>query len=227
MDYYCGDCHETFEACQCPGGPICYDCEPTGEDCHCYADDADDDREMWFLQIGWWSPAGFSLNPAHYPDGVVRAYGPAGEQAILQDSHWLVFDAEGNPMTKTTDLDALKAANQQFYDAFGALDLAAMDDICLDSDQALCVHPGWQPLVGWEIIRESWRRIFDNTTLMHFNIRYINVVVEGDCGWVTCVENITSVLQGRADNFGVLATNIFIRAGAGWRLIAHHASPGM
>ncbi len=129
-------------------------------------------------------------------------------------------------LSAAADTDALKAANQQFYAAFGALDLAAMDDICLDSEQALCVHPGWQPLVGWETIRESWRRIFDNTTLMHFNIRYVNVVVEGDCGWVTCVENITSVLQGRADNFGVLATNIFIRTGSGWRLIAHHASPG-
>ena len=130
-------------------------------------------------------------------------------------------------LSAAAEIDALKAANQQFYAAFGALDLAAMDDICLDSERALCVHPGWQPLVGWELIRESWRRIFDNTTLMHFNIRYVNVAVEGDCGWVTCVENITSVLQGRADNFGVLATNIFIRTGSGWRLIAHHASPGM
>ena len=81
------------------------------------------------------------------------------------------------------DIEAVKQANQRFYDAFGALDVAALDDICLDSEQALCIHPGWQPLVGWETIRESWRRIFDNTTLMHFNIRYVNVVVEGDCGW--------------------------------------------
>ena len=129
--------------------------------------------------------------------------------------------------TNTEDIEAVKEANQRFYDAFGALDLAAMDAVCLDSEQALCVHPGWQPLVGWETIRESWRRIFHNTTLMHFNIRYVNVVVAGDCGWVTCVENITSVLQGRADNFGVLATNIFVRTPQGWRLTAHHASPGM
>ena len=125
------------------------------------------------------------------------------------------------------DIAALQAANQRFYDAFGALDLAALEDICLDSDDALCVHPGWPAIVGWDRIRESWRRIFDNTALMHFNIRSVNAVVNGDCGWVTCVENITSVVQGRADNFGVLATNIFIRTPGGWRLIAHHASPGM
>ena len=53
---------------------------------------------MSFLQVGWWSPAGFSMNPADYPDGIVRIYGPAGEQALLQDGHWRVFDAQGNPM---------------------------------------------------------------------------------------------------------------------------------
>jgi ketosteroid isomerase-like protein len=127
----------------------------------------------------------------------------------------------------SADIDAVKEANQKFYDAFGALDLASLERVCIDSEQALCVHPGWQPLVGWGTIRESWRRILDHATLMHFNIRYINVVVEGDCGWVTCVENITSVLQGRADNFGVLSTNIFLRTPLGWQLIAHHASPGM
>ena len=125
------------------------------------------------------------------------------------------------------DIAQLHTANQRFYDAFGALDLAALEEICVNSDQALCVHPGWPPLVGWTNIRESWRRIFDNATLMHFQIRSVNAMINGDCGWVTCVENITSVLQGRADNFGVLATNIFIRAPGGWRLIAHHASPGM
>jgi ketosteroid isomerase-like protein len=81
--------------------------------------------------------------------------------------------------------------------------------------------------VGWDVIRASWLGIFDNATLMHFNIRYVNVTVQGDCGWVTCVENITSVLQGRANTFGVLATNIFVRTAPGWRMIVHHASPQM
>ena len=31
----------------------------------------------------------------------------------------------------------------------------------------------------------------------------------------------------RASNFGILATNIFVRRPAGWRMIAHHASPQM
>ena len=70
------------------------------------------------------------------------------------------------------------------------------------------------------------RTSFDNATLMHFNIQYVNVVVEGEWGWITCVENITSVLQGRADTFSVVATNAFVRTLEGWRMVAHHASPG-
>jgi len=123
--------------------------------------------------------------------------------------------------------EAVKAANQQFYEAFGALDIEKMEAVWETSERALCVHPGWQPLVGWDVIRSSWLGIFDNATLMHFNIRYVNVAVQGDCGWVTCVENITSVLQGHANNFGVLATNIFVRTPRGWRMTAHHASPQM
>ena len=132
-----------------------------------------------------------------------------------------------------SDTDAVKEANQRFYQAFGALDIGAMDEVWEDSQSAMCIHPGWQPIVGWEPIRDSWRGIFDHASLMHFNIQYINVAVVGDTGWVTCVENISSVLQGRASNFGVLATNIFVRGPSGsggsdeWRMIAHHASPSL
>ena len=94
------------------------------------------------------------------------------------------------------DIEAVKAANQRFYDAFGALDIEAMEAAWEPSDRAMCVHPGWQPLVGWDDIRASWQGIFDNAMLMHFNVQYVNVVAEGDCGWVTCVENITAFFRG-------------------------------
>ena len=92
------------------------------------------------------------------------------------------------------------------------------------SDRAMCVHPGWPPIVGWEGISESWSRIFSNTTLMHFNIRYVNGAIQRDCAWVTCYEHISSVLQGQASNFGVLVTNVFVRDLISWRMVAHHAS---
>lgn len=130
----------------------------------------------------------------------------------------------------SSEIQALKDANQRFYDAFGALDIEMMEEVWEDSDEAMCVHPGWQPLVGWDPIRASWLGIFNNTTLMHFNIQYINSVVQGDCGWVTCFERITTVVNGQASNFSTLVTNIFIRSSLTrdrqWKMIAHHASIG-
>ena len=123
-------------------------------------------------------------------------------------------------------VEELKAANQRFYDAFNELSMERMDAIWEGTEQAVCVHPGWQPLVGWQPIRDSWQRIFANANMMQFNIRYLNVVVQGDFGYVTCREGITSVVQGKANNFSTYTTNIFSRSETGWRMVAHHASPG-
>ena len=128
-------------------------------------------------------------------------------------------------------VEEIRAANQRFYDAFNTLDIGRMEDVWETSERALCVHPGWTPIVGWATIRESWVRIFDNANLMQFSVRYLNVVVQGDFGCVTCVEGVTSVVQGRAANFSTFATNIFARqvsenGEVGWKMIAHHASPG-
>ena len=119
---------------------------------------------------------------------------------------------------------AVMAANLRFYDAFGSMDIQEMEKAWETSDRVLCVHPGWQPISGWEPVRESWQRIFENTTLMHFTITDARIVVHGDCAWVCCVENITSVVDGRASNFGVQATNVFVRGDDGWRMVHHHAS---
>ena len=122
------------------------------------------------------------------------------------------------------DVEAVKAANLRFYQAFGSLDIAKMQQVWETSPRAMCLHPGWRLLTGWEEIRASWEGIFYNTSLMHFNITEIQVVVQGDSAWVFCMENISSVTDGRAINFGVKATNVFVRSDDGWRMVHHHAS---
>ena len=121
-------------------------------------------------------------------------------------------------------VEELKAVNQRFYDAFSDLDISVMDNVWEDSIRVVCVHPGWTPLIGWEAVRMSWDRIFQNANLMQFQVRYLNIVVQGEFGSVTCVEGITSVVAGTASNFSTFATNIFARREDGWRMIAHLAS---
>ena len=122
------------------------------------------------------------------------------------------------------EAQAVLEANQRFYEAFGSLDIDRMDQVWEHSDRVLCTHPGWPVLLGWERVRQSWANIFNNTSLMHFNVTNATVVIEGGAAWVNCIENISSVVDARASNFGVQATNIFARGPDGWRMVHHHTS---
>ena len=124
----------------------------------------------------------------------------------------------------SSDIESVTEANQRFYEAFSSLDIQKMEGVWETSERAMCVHPGWRPWTGWEPIRESWESIFENANLMHFNVTDVKVAVEGDCAWVSCLENITSVVEGRANQYFVWATNIFVRAESEWRIVHHHAS---
>ena len=117
------------------------------------------------------------------------------------------------------------AANNRFYEAFGSLEIEKMEQVWETSDDVLCIHPSSQIITGWAGVRQSWADIFYNTTLMHFNITDAEVRVRGDSAWVSCQENISTVVNARAANFTVQATNIYVRNSNGeWKLVHHHGS---
>jgi ketosteroid isomerase-like protein len=117
----------------------------------------------------------------------------------------------------------VEAANEQFYRAFEALDMRAMEQVWAHGEHVKCVHPGWPLLTGWAAVRESWESIFTNTEEMRFTLSNVRATVGGELAWVTCTENILSEVSGRVSVTTILATNLFERAG-GWRLVHHHAS---
>lgn len=125
---------------------------------------------------------------------------------------------------------AVREANRRFYQAFAALDLEKMDQIWLHEDWVACVHPGWDLMLGWDEVRESWARIFASTQRMRVEISSVWVRVEGGVAWVACTEHVTSTFERGFDQAVVQATNIFVRRPAAdnssqWHIVAHHASP--
>jgi ketosteroid isomerase-like protein len=124
-------------------------------------------------------------------------------------------------MSEAADVEE---ANARFYRAFETLDIAEMDLVWVHGAHARCVHPGWPLLSGWDAVRTSWETIFANTEEMRFTLSDVNVHVLGTLAWVTCTENILSDVQGRVTVTSILATNLFERDPAGWRLVHHHAS---
>jgi ketosteroid isomerase-like protein len=87
------------------------------------------------------------------------------------------------------------------------------------------VHPGWELLVGWDYVQESWQRIFENTRRMQVGISDLSVRVEAGTAWVNCVEEVTSSFDTGFSTARVQATNIYVKRNGAWRLVHHHASP--
>ena len=127
-------------------------------------------------------------------------------------------------MSQSSDEAAVLAANAAFYAAFESLSIEDMDAVWAHEEPVLCVHPGWPLLSTREQVMESWRRIFENASLMRFDITGAQVVVEGDTAWVSCTENLTQVLDGRVVEAKIQATNLFRRRLGEWRVAHHHGS---
>jgi ketosteroid isomerase-like protein len=122
----------------------------------------------------------------------------------------------------TDDHEALAAANARFYEAFEQRDFDAMSDMWVHDDRSSCTHPGWPTLKGWSSVVSSWATLLANTQRLQFILTNVRVHVHGDCGWVTCDENILDTSESST----VAACKVFVRndANAPWKLVVHHGS---
>ena len=121
--------------------------------------------------------------------------------------------------------DELREMNASFYRAVEDLDLAAMDRLWLHEAWVRCIHPGWDLLVGWDLVRQSWEQIFSGTRWIRVTPTSVDVRVLGEVGVVGCAENITATSDGDVGVAVAQATNLFLMTEDGWRLVHHHSSP--
>ena len=112
-----------------------------------------------------------------------------------------------------TDSDAILAANLEFYRAFGARDLATMDELWARRWPVGCVHPGWPALSDRDAVMESWRSILSNPVAPRIACYDERVLLYGETALVLCEEE----LEGST----LVASNLFVREDGTWR-IAHH-----
>lgn len=117
------------------------------------------------------------------------------------------------------DTEAALAANEAFYGAFVARDMAAMATLWARGHGVRCVHPGWNALIGREAVLESWRGILGNPEQPRIVSGGASVQVIGDVAVVTCRELVSGS--------PLVATNIFVREDGAWRLLLHHSGPVM
>jgi uncharacterized protein (TIGR02246 family) len=115
-------------------------------------------------------------------------------------------------------------AQNAFYEALERSDLEAMMAVWSEDEDIVCVHPAGQRLAGQAEVREVWRQMFAGGPNMRVRITQ-QVVIAGVMLEVHSVhENITVTGESRPRP-PMVATNVYLRTAAGWRMIAHHASP--
>ena len=117
---------------------------------------------------------------------------------------------------------AAQDAQNAFYEAFERCDLETMMAVWSEDEDIVCVHPAGQRLCGQAEVREVWRQMFAGGPNMRVQISQ-QAVITGMMLEVHSVHEIITVAGEPRPP--MIATNVYVRTAAGWRMIVHHASP--
>jgi uncharacterized protein (TIGR02246 family) len=113
----------------------------------------------------------------------------------------------------------------EFYEALQHGDIDRLMALWSDDEEIACVHPGGPRLVGAPAIRASFDAMFTNGAIdaQPQKVRRLDA-------HSTAVHSVLErirVLTPEGERFAwVVATNVYVKSAQGWRLVAHHASPG-
>jgi uncharacterized protein (TIGR02246 family) len=119
--------------------------------------------------------------------------------------------------------DDIEAA---FYEALQKGDLENLMACWADEDDIVCVHPGGPRIIGATAIRASFEAMFENGGAIlakPIHVRKVETITSAMHNLIEQVEIGTP--EGVQTGF-VMATNVYQRTAQGWRMVAHHASPG-
>ena len=112
-----------------------------------------------------------------------------------------------------------------FYEALQNADIDKLMACWADEDEIVCVHPGGARLVGAAAIRSTFDAMFSNGAIraQPLKVRKLQAMSAS----VHSVLERIEVLTGDGPRHAhVLATNVYHLTAQGWRMVAHHASPG-
>ena len=115
-------------------------------------------------------------------------------------------------------------AEQAFYEALEQRDLDALMSVWSEDDEIVCVHPGGPRTVGHGPVRAAWAEVLANGP-----VRIRIAQVHANHGMMVAVHNLIEQIivtspQGQ-QVVQVVASNVYFKGPAGWRLVLHHASP--
>jgi ketosteroid isomerase-like protein len=114
---------------------------------------------------------------------------------------------------------------QQFYDALREADLDKLMAVWSDDDEIVCIHPGGPRLVGPAAVRAAFEAVFSNGPVLvqPDKVRRVHAM---SAAVHSVVERVHLAMPEGERTGWVMATNVYLKTAHGWRMVAHHASPG-
>jgi len=114
---------------------------------------------------------------------------------------------------------------QQFYEALQRGDIERLMAVWADDEDISCVHPGGPRVVGAGAIRAAFESMFANGVI-DARPEKVRRLQTHACAVHSVLEHIHVMTTDGPQTGWVVATNVYVKAAQGWRLVAHHASPG-
>lgn len=112
-----------------------------------------------------------------------------------------------------------------FYEAMQAGDIDKLMACWADEEDIVCVHPGGGRLLGAGAIRGAFEVLFANGSIA-VHPTQIHKVESLTSAVHSVIERIEVLTNEGPRQAQVMVTNVYHRTAQGWRMVAHHASPG-
>lgn len=113
-----------------------------------------------------------------------------------------------------------------FYEALQSADIDRLMACWADEDDIVCIHPGGPRFVGADAIRAAFDAIFGHEGTIQVKPQAIRRIESTASAVHNVMEHIEVMTGDGPVQAYVLATNVYHQTPKGWRLVAHHASPG-
>ena len=123
-------------------------------------------------------------------------------------------------------VSSVEEIEAQFYEALQQGDIEKLMAVWADEEEIVCVHPGGPRIVGLAAIRATFEAIFGNG-VVPVRVEKVRRVESAGLAMHNVLERVDVTAEdGREAAAWVIATNVYVKSALGWRMVAHHASPG-
>lgn len=105
-------------------------------------------------------------------------------------------------------------------------DLERLMAVWSDDEEIACVHPGGPRVVGPGAVRASFEAMFTQGGGVQIRLEGVRRFQTGSVAVHHVVERLQAMTGAGPRSAWVVATNVYVKAPQGWRMVLHHASPG-